>query len=85
MRFRALCAVAVTLRFVSACTAGGASDDGVTLVVDVQGSGTVTASPAGLACDGDACALTAAPGTAVTLTATSDAGSTDRPRRAPSC
>ncbi len=52
-----------------------ASDDGVTLVVDVHGSGSVTSMPAGLACDGDACTLTGAPGTTVALTATSAADS----------
>ena len=75
MRFYCVSALALVLLFVSGCMSGGANDDGVALVVSVHGSGSVTSSPAGLTCDGDACTLTAAPGTTVTLTATSDADS----------
>jgi Leucine-rich repeat (LRR) protein len=59
---------------VSATTAaGGAGWNGLTVVR--EGPGVVSSSPAGITCGGS-CAATFAPGTAVTLTATPDSGST---------
>jgi hypothetical protein len=59
----------------SACDLG-AFEARTMLAIIVVGSGTVTSQPAGIECPTGLCAMDYAPGTIVTLTATSHAGST---------